>query len=117
MEVTSRLEEITQKEEREHKDKANEVEAEDWIKFYRQNMLNERTSYYEKLGLERQEEHKPPMQIEKHFESGDYSLNFFVAKTNDDIRRSYLDKLISTGVLRLEPSKKYQCSNSPLTQL
>jgi hypothetical protein len=62
------------------------------------------------LGIVKEEEPKSPMPIEKHFENGDYSLNFYLAKTSDEIRRSYLDKLIDTGVLKLEPSKKYQCS-------
>lgn len=99
------------------KEKAQEVEAEDWIKFYREQMMNDRNLYYEKLGLVREEPPRSSLQVEKHFESGDYSLNFFVAKSNDDIRNSYLDKLISTGVLKLEPSKKFQCSNYILTQL
>lgn len=87
-----------------------ETQAEDWIKFYRENYTARRLSYLETLGIVKKEETKSPMQIEKHFENGDYSLNFYMIKTNDDIRRSYLDKLIDTGVLKLEPSKKYQCS-------
>ena len=59
------------------KEKAQEVEAEDWIKFYREQMMNDRNLYYEKLGLVREEVPRSNMQVEKHFESGDYSLDFF----------------------------------------
>ena len=90
-------------------EKSNETAAEDWIKFYRDGYASERANYLERLGIVK-EEPKSPMPIEKHFESGDYSLNFYLTKTGDDLRRSYLDKLIDTGVLKLEPSKKYQCS-------
>ena len=82
-------------------EKLPEAEAEDWIKLYRERMTSERAHYLEKLGIVKEEEPKPPMPIEKHFESGDYSLNFYLTKTNDDVRRSYLDKLIATGVLKL----------------
>ena len=50
------------------------------------------------------------MDIEKSFSKGDLSLNFLVSRSSSEIRKGYIDKLLANGVLKLEPSKKYQSS-------
>jgi hypothetical protein len=50
------------------------------------------------------------MDVEKCFSKGDISLNFLVSRSSNEIRKGYIDKLLANGVMKMEPSKKYQSS-------
>ena len=69
----------------------------------------------EKLKIEKEEQglSDDDLDLEKSYSNaeGDFSLNFF-NKTDDQIRRSYIDKLINMKILKLEPAKKHQSSKS-----
>eukprot|EP01017_Pseudomicrothorax_dubius_P037857 TRINITY_DN5603_c0_g1_i3.p1 TRINITY_DN5603_c0_g1~~TRINITY_DN5603_c0_g1_i3.p1 ORF type:complete len:331 (+),score=48.08 TRINITY_DN5603_c0_g1_i3:51-1043(+) len=46
--------------------------------------------------------------LEDQFSSGDLSLNVMIAKSHDEVRRSYLSKLMNMGIINDKPSKKEQ---------
>jgi len=49
------------------------------------------------------------LEVERSYSNaeGDFSLHFF-KKTDDEIRQSYINKLITMKILKLEPAKKHQ---------
>lgn len=103
----------------EYKENITEKEARQWISA---NMVDNRSRYLGKLGFQSEikqvsdikpadeesvfEENKELL-LEKSYQSSDYIINFF-QKTDDQIRRNYLDKLIRNNILRTNPSKKQQ---------
>lgn len=107
----------------EFNDSITEKDARQWISNYVQ--INDyRSRYLGKLGFQTEqmssslkeiplseenklEENNKELQIEKSYQSGDYIINFF-QKTDDQIRKNYLDKLICNKILRPIPSKKQQ---------
>ena len=104
----------------EYKENITEKEARQWISV---NMTDNRSRYLGKLGFQSEikpiPEQKPQNEdskimddnkellLENSYQSSDYILNFF-QKTDDQIRRNYLDKLIRNNILRTNPSKKQQ---------
>lgn len=50
------------------------------------------------------------MDVEKSFEKEGFSLNFLVSRSNDEVRKGYIDKLLASKMLKMEPSKKSQSS-------
>lgn len=49
------------------------------------------------------------LEVERSYSNaqGDFALNFF-KRTDDEIRQSYINKLINMKILKLEPAKKHQ---------
>lgn len=108
----------------EYKENITEKDAKQWISTnIIQNSNDYRSRYLGKLGIPAEKLPSPPiekglaeekfledtqkLQMEKSYQSGDYIINFF-QKTDDQIRKNYLDKLISNKILRTVPSKKQQ---------
>ena len=101
----------------EYKENITEKEARQWISA---NMVDNRSRYLGKLGFQSTIKQEPDQKeeesvfeenkellLEKSYQSSDYIINFF-QKTDDQIRRNYLDKLIRNNILRTNPSKKQQ---------
>lgn len=67
----------------------------------------------EKLKQEKEESSllDEDLEVERSYSNaqGDFSLNFF-KRTDDEIRQSYINKLINMKILKLEPAKKHQSS-------
>lgn len=96
-------------------------DAANWIKERAQSLIenNERNKYYSKLGLltgqnGKGTEQNEKMDVEKSFSNGDISLNFLVNRSSDQIRQGYIDRLVAKGIMKTEPSKKYQSSTQSL---
>jgi len=67
----------------------------------------------ERIQLEKEEGiSEGDLEVERSYSNaeGDFSLNFF-KRTDDEIRQSYINKLISMKILKTEPAKKHQSSN------
>ena len=107
------------------KENITQKDARQWISTNIIQNNDFRSRYLGKLGIQTEkksdekliteeskiEEDNKELQIEKSYQSGDYIINFF-QKTDDQIRKNYLDKLISNKILRTVPSKKQQsCKN------
>jgi hypothetical protein len=73
-----------------------------------QKKLND---YYEQDKKEREEEEKEieneNLTMDKTYSKGDFSINFFL-KTDDEMRNSYINRLIGMGIMKTAPSKKHQ---------
>lgn len=55
--------------------------------------------------IKKKQEFEKNLQIENTYQKGDFSLNFMI-RTNEQIRNSYLQKLIDQKILKTDPSKK-----------
>ena len=67
----------------------------------------------EEGGRREEEEEEEKLKIEKSYTSGEYMINFF-QKSDDQVRKNYLDKLIRSNILKTSPSKKQQSCNNIL---
>ena len=56
------------------------------------------------------EDEEEKLKIEKSYSSGEYMINFF-QKSDEQVRKNYLDKLIRSNILKTSPSKKQQSCN------
>lgn len=50
------------------------------------------------------------MDVERSFEKGGLCLNFLVSRSNEEVRKGYIDKLLANKMMTMEPSKKFQSS-------
>ncbi len=57
--------------------------------------------------IDKDGEEEDKLKIEKSYCSGEYMINFF-QKSDDQVRKNYLDKLIRNNILKTSPSKKQQ---------
>ena len=105
----------------EHKENITEKDARQWISTNIIQNNDFRGRYLGKLGIQtenksqileekqqvEEDRKNDELMMEKSYQSGDFIINFF-QKTDDQIRKNYLDKLISNKILRTVPSKKQQ---------
>lgn len=108
----------------EYKENITAKDAKQWISANIIQSNDYRSKYLGKLGIptetkpiekealaeDKLGEDTQKLMMEKSYQSGDYIINFF-QKTDDQIRKNYLDKLISNKILRTVPSKKQQSCN------
>lgn len=74
----------------------------------RKRKKGEEEEVREEEGEKREDENEEDkLKIEKSYSSGEYMINFF-QKSDEQVRKNYLDKLIRSNILKTSPSKKQQ---------
>ena len=63
------------------------------------------------IGEEPRMIHDENLKLENSYSAGDYSLNFLI-KSDDEVRKNFIDKLFTMKLIKKEPAKKHQSSNS-----